>query len=63
MVEPSVVGSHPTADLPEAVRRVLDTYAAESDGEPFSAWVEQTPPQRLFNLVTDTDTTKLEADD
>ncbi|WP_436902947.1 rhodanese-like domain-containing protein [Halovenus halobia] len=59
-----VVGSHPTADLPNVVRRVLDTYAAESNGEPFSEWVERTPQQRLFELVTDTDTTAtMEADD
>gem|GEM_PF-43635 len=48
-----VEGSHPTADLTDAVRRVLDAYAADaSDGEPFSAWVESTPTERLRRLVT-----------
>ncbi|WP_336328353.1 rhodanese-like domain-containing protein [Halovenus sp. HT40] len=47
-----IAGSHPTEDLPEVVRRVLDTYAADSDGEPFSVWVEETPREQLFNLVT-----------
>jgi ferredoxin-nitrite reductase len=66
-----VAGSHPTAELTDGVRRVLDAYATEaeplqgnsSDGdgaasgdaperEPFSAWVERTPTDRLRRLVT-----------
>ncbi|MXR50684.1 ferredoxin--nitrite reductase [Halovenus sp. WSH3] len=61
-----IVGSHPTADLPDAVRRVLDAYAADTEDEPFSVWVEQTPRERLFDLVTDraeSTATPTEADD
>lgn len=62
-----VVGSMPTEEVPGAIERVLDAYAADTGEESFSTWVERTPSVRLRELVrgtngTTTDVTT-EADD
>lgn len=60
-----VAGSHPTEEIPAAIRRVLDAYAANGASEPFAAWVERTPRPQLYELVTGepVPNTPAEADD